>query len=283
VSLLLLLASSDSDAGAAIVCTQWDGAYWQLHAVNPNTGGAKAITATPFDKRPLAVKHATGEVLFRDNEGRLFSMDPKDSSSARTVAGAMEVVKDCDFHARAGLLVSTYAPNAVDNIRIWLMSADGGDKRLLVSLPYISDTPRWMNAQRFIFVRTVHGKSDLWLSDIEGSEPKRVFRSKAEIRADPRPSPNGRLLAFRLREKDGANLWLSGIDGSNARRLYAGPGMEAEPVWALDGQRIYFSTWDGRNFRIARIRPDGEDFAYVTGPGADSRFPVVIGGGSENT
>ena len=88
--------------------------------------------------------------------------------------------------------------------------------------------------------------------------------------SDPRPSPDGKWIAYVLRSTDleanrgRTDLWLVGVDGKGARRLTTSPENESSPRWAPDGKSIYFLSARGGPQSIWRLRLDGGESEKVT-------------------
>ena len=88
--------------------------------------------------------------------------------------------------------------------------------------------------------------------------------------SDPRPSPDGKWVAYVLRTTDleanrgRTDLWLVGVDGKGARRLTTSAENESSPRWAPDGRSIYFLSARGGPQQIWRLRLDGGEAEKVT-------------------
>ncbi len=95
---------------------------------------------------------------------------------------------------------------------------------------------------------------------------------------DPVPSPDGKWLAFAVRETDmDANrgrfdLWLAAADGSSVTRLTTSPDNDSDPAWSRDGKWVYFLSARGGTSEVWRIAPAGGEAEQVT------HVPVDVGG-----
>jgi dipeptidyl aminopeptidase/acylaminoacyl peptidase len=90
--------------------------------------------------------------------------------------------------------------------------------------------------------------------------------------SDPQASPDGRLVAYVVRETDlGANrgrsdLWLIdlGAPGAAARRLTQNPANDTSPRWAADGKALYFLSTRSGSSQVWRLALAGGDPVAVT-------------------
>jgi dipeptidyl aminopeptidase/acylaminoacyl peptidase len=95
--------------------------------------------------------------------------------------------------------------------------------------------------------------------------------------ADPQVSPDGKQVAFVLRDTDLAankgvtDLWLAPTQGGEPRQLTNSPAGESNPRWADDGRLYFLSTRSGSN-QIWVIDPRGGEATQV------SQTPVDVGG-----
>ncbi|MCY3698577.1 MAG: amidohydrolase family protein [Gemmatimonadetes bacterium] len=77
---------------------------------------------------------------------------------------------------------------------------------------------------------------------------------------DAAPSPSGDRLAFTALDR----LWVSGADGSNPERLTDADMSEHFATWSPDGEWIAYSTWDGNEGHLYKVRSDGGDPVRLT-------------------
>jgi len=95
---------------------------------------------------------------------------------------------------------------------------------------------------------------------------------------DPRVSPDGKLVAFSVRDTDlDANrgrfdLWLVGSDGANPRRLTTHPENDTDPRWSPDGTSIYFLSERSGSAQVWRIPVAGGEAEQVT------KLPIDLNG-----
>jgi len=88
--------------------------------------------------------------------------------------------------------------------------------------------------------------------------------------SDPQASPDGRCIAFVVRETDleanlgRTDLWLVGTEGTGICRLTSHPEADSNPRWAPDSSSIYFLSGRSGTSQVWRIRVDGGEAQQVT-------------------
>jgi len=102
--------------------------------------------------------------------------------------------------------------------------------------------------------------------------------------SDPAVSPDGKWVAFSVRETDldankgRTDLWLAGADGSAATRLTTSPESDSSPIWSRDGKSVYFLSGRSGSSQVWRIRPAGGEAEQVTKLPTDiNAFKLVPG------
>ena len=97
--------------------------------------------------------------------------------------------------------------------------------------------------------------------------------------SDPQVSPDGRYVAYVLRETDmeankgRSNLWLLDLTQKSAQplRLTNNPANDTSPRWAPDSRTLYFLSSRGGSSQVWRIHTDGGEAIRVT------NYPLDIG------
>jgi len=97
--------------------------------------------------------------------------------------------------------------------------------------------------------------------------------------SDPRVSPDGRYVAYVVRETDieankgRSDIWLLDLAQKNAQpeRLTTDPANDSSPRWAPDSRTLYFLSARGGSQQVWRIRTDGGEATRVTS------YPLDVG------
>jgi TolB protein len=194
--------------------------------------------------------------------------------------------------------------NSDDRRHIYVMNADGSDKRQLshpLGLWHDWD-PAWSpDGGRIAFTRSRGSWSkrctsscdDVYVMNADGSAPRNLTPGVASGQT-PVWSPDGRTIAFQSDpDRDGnSEVYLVNADGSGQRRLTRTPADESwswsPPAWSPDGRRIAFASQSGiyvmnadgtRQRRLTEgsepvWSPDGRTIVF------QSAYPLGLGVGS---
>jgi dipeptidyl aminopeptidase/acylaminoacyl peptidase len=88
--------------------------------------------------------------------------------------------------------------------------------------------------------------------------------------SDPAVSPDGKLVAFAVRDTDvegnrgRLDVWLAATDGSAVRQLTTHPENDQDAQWSADGAWLYFVSSRSGSAQVWRIRPTGGEAEQVT-------------------
>jgi len=268
---------ANSASAADLIYIRSDGGYWHIWRMDVQSRRSVVIDDQPFDKRLLCVESRTGAIYFRDTQGKLFRTSLDGGGPSVVSLAGLDVVKDCAVHPASGFLVSTYAPNAADNLRIWHYGLDGSPKGLLVSASHLNEKPCWLpDGASFFFVHSDSTSSRLMHSSVVKPKPNPVIADPVISVVSAACDPDGQQIVYARRVGEQTDLWLSSSEGTSSQPLYEGPGLDVEPFWPSGTNWIFFSTWDGSHFRIACIRPDGKEMNLITDERADCREPMLV-------
>lgn len=88
--------------------------------------------------------------------------------------------------------------------------------------------------------------------------------------SDPQVSPDGKWVAFSVRDTDyDANkgrydVWLAATDGSSVTRLTTDEANDTDAKWSADGKWLYFASTRSGSAQVWRIKPTGGEAQQVT-------------------
>jgi dipeptidyl aminopeptidase/acylaminoacyl peptidase len=145
-----------------------------------------------------------------------------------------------------------YTGNASGRPNLWLMNADGTRARQLLR----SDDGQWQgvwskDGESIVYQQDRGGDEmyDLYTVAATGGEPRALTQTDQISESNPRFSPDGKLLAFQHKEKQGSSINLAVMDWSTHQvRLLT---HEKDPkrsweiaVWSPDGKTLYANRGD---------------------------------------
>ena len=94
-----------------------------------------------------------------------------------------------------------------------------------------------LSAENLAFVYA----GDLWVSERDGSNPRRLTSSPAEEN-DPHFSPDGRWIAYAANHEGNTSIYVISVDGGSPRRLTWHPADDIPVGWSADGDSVAFAS-----------------------------------------
>ena len=124
---------------------------------------------------------------------------------------------------------------------LWLRQVSGGEPvRLTDDATVERDLAFTPDGEGICFTRAETGGESIWQIGVLGGQARKIIADAHS----PAPSPDGRLLAYMVREPspDNESLMLSGIDGEGRRRLaqHVPWFPRVHPAWSRDGRWVSF-------------------------------------------
>ena len=209
----------------------------------------------------------------------------------------------------AGPVVFNFSDGAAITGDLYLMNADGGDRRPLSTTPGgVADSQAQFSADgRTVFFKRSGAIEDIFSINVDGSGLRNVTNATAASSvSDPAPSPDGKLVAFDESVMSEFDIWVVRPDGTAPVNLTNTPVVdEGSPSFSPDGRLIVFSRcedlceiWvmnaDGTNPRPVgtggfpfeddpEFSRDGKRIAFEVCPGSDCDIGVINLDGSGRT
>jgi Tol biopolymer transport system component len=135
-----------------------------------------------------------------------------------------------------------------NDVNLWIMDADGQNRKLLTSNMGRNGSPAVSPDGRYIvFSSSRSGRQNIWRMNIDGTNPKQITRGLAESQAAI--SPDGRWVIYASAAPNRPTIWKTSIDGG-------------EPVEIT--HRVSMSPM---------ISPDGKSIAYLFPESLDPTTP----------
>ena len=174
-----------------------------------------------------------------------------------------------------------------DYWQVWTMQPDGSNLKQVTKSLSDKRYPVWKRDGRELFCRTNNNKA-FSVNPDSGSEHQ-IIPSMALVGGIASSPIDDKLLLVRFRTqlRDSASLWLTTLDEKNSRILTRDTGLQYDPAWSYDGEKIayilghgyqthelYIMDCTGKNKRkltnnkalevLPAFSPDGKTIAYAS-------------------
>jgi len=168
-----------------------------------------------------------------------------------------------------------YVTKAAQRYQLWVADADGENASpALASVePIIS--PAWSpDGNQLAYVSFESRKPVVYVHDVSSGKRRLIANFKGSNSA-PAWSPDGKTIAVTLSLSGGSQLFLLNANGGSApRRLMQSGSIDTEPVFAPDGQHIYFVSDRGGSPQIYRTSLLGQNVERITFTGTYNISPA---------
>ena len=152
-----------------------------------------------------------------------------------------------------------FSSNESNNVDLWIMDADGGNRKQLTSNSGRNVSPVVSQDGRYIVFSSTRTRSPaIWRMDIDGRNPKQLTRGQADLL--PAISPDGKWVVYGSLGATKSTVWKVSIEGGDAVELVS--KVSLNPVISPDGKFVaylYPDSYDpfAPTNRIAIIPSEG--------------------------
>lgn len=169
--------------------------------------------------------------------------------------------------------------NEFGTMDIWEVSSLGGSPRKVV---LNATDPAWTpDGHALVYLNIADWQ--IWTSGVEGENPRVLMQMLPHyMGAEPRVSPDGKMVAFAVRGLAGGpygELGIGDVSTGKIRLLTHDFALALSPAWSADSRTIYFSSSRGGTLNIWKIGTNGGGLRQVTaGEGDDAELDVSSDG-----
>ena len=194
-----------------------------------------------------------------DGQPDVYVMNMDGSDLRRVTTGATPVVFSWSPDGRR--IVSDFGFFA--NRYIVATNDDGQWDVLLTNLG-LDAGPVWSpDGRKVAFVSTREGNADIYLMDVDGSNPIRVTNHPA---ADQNPawSPDGKKVVFASERDGNLEIYVVNLADGSVNRLTDRRGTDSHPSWSPNGKEIVFRSNQDGDSEIYLMNSDGTEIRKLT-------------------
>jgi eukaryotic-like serine/threonine-protein kinase len=166
--------------------------------------------------------------------------------------------------------------DGVTNINVWqvrLANAtrpDGLPRKVISSSRIQRNAAFSPDGRRVAFDSDRSGTSEIWISDLDGSNASALTAFGGPLTSSPNWSPDGRSIAFDSRAGGRSSIYIVESNGGPPRRLETGLADTAVPIWSPQGGWIYFGATVAGRPQIFKSAEHGGAATAITRAGGDS-------------
>jgi len=125
---------------------------------------------------------------------------------------------------------------------------------------------------RIAFASNRTGANEIWVAELDGSNPRQLTFHNGPIVIAPRWSPDGQRIAFSSQVGANRDIHVVHADGSEPKRLTWETSQEDNPSWSHDGRWIYFRSDRDGIAQIWKIPAGGGTAVRITSGAASQGF-----------
>ncbi|HKV62793.1 MAG TPA: hypothetical protein VJO16_12815 [Candidatus Acidoferrum sp.] len=255
--------------------------------IRPNGGTPERITSHEGRvSYPVLLNRRTLLYLASDPDGSgpwVYSVDVERRIPHRLTSG-LDRYTSLAASADGRRLVATVASS---KRTLWRMPITDSQAELPTAarIPVTTSTafsPR-LGPNYLLYVSGTGTSESIWKLT-NGTDTELWSGVEARIFGRPAVSPDGRNIAFSVRQHGKTLLYMMQADGSNARIVADGLDLQGSPAWALDGQSVTSAVADHGVPHLYRIPVDGRSPSLFVGEysvdpvwAPDGRFAVYSG------
>lgn len=247
---------------------------WQLFRISSDGSNLHQVLATEHDVVKLSILSEGQKLLLITSDRKIFLVDPKTGKKTEVEVG-MKGMVDAVFSKNGDkLLFSLSTGGSNDANHIWL--ADVVTKKItqLTRMKDMQHNPIWSYNDVYIFFLSGGGGQyhDIWRLDVNTGSLNQLtagqlYNFEAACSIDDE-------IAFSSNRSGDYEIWAMDPFGGNVRQLTHSSGMDSQPSWSPDGEKLVFvSNRNGQSALYVTDR-DGKTTRRLSPEGLICRNPV---------
>ncbi len=285
-SFILLLSSfvlttNSVSAKEAVIYSHLTDGYWQIWAMDPDGSEQKQITFSAFDKRePVSVEQGS-KILFRTNNGKLFTagVDGADGGNETEIFPNFQNINSPRYcEATQEIVFVALNRSLPETTEIWKSKIDGADRIVLTNDKNFKYYPVFSpQGDKIAFIKISEDRSihNIWLMNADGTNLHQLTRTKG-LDASPDFSSDEKTLIFASNaENRDYDIYAMDIESGARKMVVTHPGLDTSPSFFSSGAKIVFVSTRSGSQQIWTANLDGSGVQQLTFGEAESIDPIV--------
>ncbi len=277
IFVLILLPPKLTFAEEQIVYSHVTDGYWQIWQMGADGKNPRQLTFSKQDKREPVLTGDGANIMFRNNNGELFSIS-RDGKDEQELLKDIGTVNNPSVSKAADEVVFVrFYPQAIDVSDIWKSDLKGSRRVLLTHDKILKYQPEFSSDGQWIaFVKAAAvGTHQIWLMDSEGKKARQLTKGPG-LHILPSFSPDAQTIAFASNRDGNFEIYTLGIETLRLERITHDDGLDTHPCFSTDGQWIYFVSNRSGNEQIWSMNLDGSNPIQLTRGEDESIDPSII-------
>ncbi len=129
------------------------------------------------------------------------------------------------------------------------------------------------DGKRLVFTSTRSGNQEIWISDLDGLNPRQLTSVGGALTSDSSWSPDGKAIVFNSQWKGLSDIYVVNVEGGPPTALTNGKYGNYWPTWSRDGKWIYFMSNRTGRLAVYKVPAGGGDPIQVL-PKGTWGFPL---------
>jgi TolB protein len=237
-----------SEKGSLIALLSHTAGIWQVFVMEEDGSGLRQVTRSAVDKSRISWSNDRDRLLVNTNLGELALVELSSGKETPLDIGVRGMTDAVWSRDGKRVLFSLSIANSVDANDIWMVEIPGLKRRKLTHMTHLQHNPAWAHDERgIVFLSGSGGQHhDIFTLDLRKGTIRQVTAGGL-YHFEPVCSVKGEI-AFSSNRTGDYEIWVTDLDGKRFEQITRSPGLDAQPTWSPDGERMAFvSTRNGKS------------------------------------